>query len=214
MTDEQQPSGFLNRAVVVLLLVFSIPAGLTALGTYYVAVQGRVPGGAERQCERVITSDSTLRVDIYAYVAGLVEFETQTVSIRVGNNDWQELFSDTIPVPQPLDCDNVLTELNDQHHLLHNQKSVAWSSDGGVTWQVQRVCDDPRPSSGRCDAETLQYAQVEASPDGQGSLLVVQSDVDDFGEPQRADDGQSIIVNQWRLLTDDAGQSWTLDTLE
>lgn len=211
MPDEQ-PNGFFNRASVVLFLLFVIPASLTLAGVYYVAIQGRVPGGVDTFCERSITETTELRIDTYDYTAGLVEFQTQAVSIRNdADADWTELFSDTIPIPRPLTCDSVLTRLDDDNLVLQNQKSVAWSNDNGVTWQVQNVCDDPRPSN-RCDAEALNVIDVNFNIDGTGTITIIESAVDEFGEPQRDDNGNLIADDEWQLTTSDYGATWLLIT--
>lgn len=214
MTQEYQPSGFLNRASVVIFLVFTIPASLTLAGMYYLILQGRVPGGTDTFCETTLNSTTSVRIDTYAYTAGLVEFETQTVSVSDDGATGNELFSDTIPHPQTLNCDNVLTRLDDSNLVLSNQKSLAWSNDNGDTWQVHRVCDDPRPTGGRCDAESLNFAEMELYPDGTGRLLVIESTVDDFGEPQRDENNQPLVDASWELITENAGIDWTLHVLE
>ncbi|MEM9951124.1 MAG: hypothetical protein AAF846_05980 [Chloroflexota bacterium] len=213
MSDEQ-PNGFFNRASVVLFLVFTIPASLTLAGTYYVASQGRVPGGEDTACEVAITNETDLRLEIYAYTAGLVDFETQTVSVRTPDEEFIQLFSDTIPVPRPLTCDNVLTRLDDDNLILQNQKSLAWSNDNGQTWHVHNVCDDPRPTSRRCDAEALSLNNVALNPNGSGIMMVIESAVDEFGEPQRDAEGNPIADDQWQLSTTDYGRTWSLSDID
>lgn len=214
MPDEGQPSGFLNRAIVVLFLVFSIPAALTVAGTYYVAIQGRVPGGSESFCETTINEELSIRIDIYSYTAGLVPFETQTFSVSDDGENWTELFADTMPHPQEASCEASISQLDENNILLYSQKTVAWSSDGGANWSVHNVCDSPQPSNGRCDTETLNYSDMDFNADGTGSLTVIESDVDDFGEPQRDEDSNPLIVEQWQLTTSNSGQNWSLVTLE
>ena len=96
--SDGQPTGFFNRASVVLFLVFTIPAALTIAGVYYVALQGRVPGGEDSACVIALTDETDLQIEIYDYVAGLVRFETQTASIRTADAELQILFSDTMPL--------------------------------------------------------------------------------------------------------------------
>ncbi|MGB7341304.1 MAG: hypothetical protein WBC91_20580 [Phototrophicaceae bacterium] len=206
--SDGQPTGFFNRASVVLFLVFTIPAALTIAGVYYVALQGRVPGGEDSACVIALTDETDLQIEIYDYVAGLVRFETQTASIRTADAEWQILFSDTMPLPQPFNCENAVTRLDERNIIIKNQKSLAWSDDNGLTWQSHHVCDDPRPISGRCDAEALSYAAVDLNVDGSGMITVIQSAVDDFGEPQRDADGHPIVDEQWQLQTTDAGRTW------
>jgi len=211
MTQEQQPSGFFNRASVVIFLVFTIPAVLTIAGMYFVIVQGRIPGGVDSFCETDISSTIRLRIDKYDYRAGLVDFETQTFSVSEDGENWNELFSDTIPVPGSLECDSAYDLLDENNIVLQNQKSIAWSADAGINWTIHSVCDDPHQAQGRCDAEALNFAEIDLRPDGTGSLLVIESEVDEFGEPQRDANNNPIVDNQWRLSTDDAGETWTID---
>lgn len=214
MTQEQQPTGFFNRAIVVLFLVFTIPATLSLAGMYYVAIQGRIPGGEDSFCETTLSASIYLRIDIYAYRAGLVNFETQTFSVSEDGENWNELFSDTIPAPDPIECDTAYQLLDEQNILVQNQKSISWSSDAGVTWYTHHVCDDPRPAGGRCDAESLIYSEVSLNVDGTGTLLVIESEVDEFGEPQRDANNNPIVDNQWQLQTENAGETWNLHLLE
>jgi len=217
MSEDTQPQGFLNRSLVTLFLVFTIPAALTLAGTYYVAQTGRVPGGEDTFCERAITDDVSFRIDVYTYTAGLVQFQTQTFSYRQENiastasDEWITLFSDTMPNPETVACETNVLQLNDSNIVLQNQKSMAWSSDGGSTWAIHNICDDPRPQSGRCDAETLNIVDTQFNADGTGILYVQESAVDGFGEPQRDDNNNPIADDEWRLLTDDFGQTWFLD---
>lgn len=209
--SDGQPTSFFNRSGFVIFIIFTIPAALTMAGIYYVALQGRVPGGEDRACVVSLTDDTDLQIEIYDYVAGLVRFETQTASIRNNDDDnWQALFSDTIPIPQSFDCENGVTRLDEQNIIIQNQKSLAWSSDNAVTWQTHNVCDDPRPTSGRCDPEALSYADVTINADGSGNIIVIESAVDDFGEPQRDADDNPIVDEQWQLQTTDAGVTWQL----
>lgn len=214
MAQEQQPTGFFNRASVVLFLVFTIPTVLTLAGMYYVVIQGRIPGGEDSYCETNISASIHLRIDLYAYTAGLVNFESQTFSVSEDGENWNELFSDTIPVPDPIECDTAYQLLDEQNIVLQNQKSLAWSSDAGMTWHVHRVCDDPRPTGGRCDAESLIYAEVDLNTDGTGTVRVIESEVDEFGEPQRDANNNPLVDNQWQLLTENAGEIWTLQRAE
>lgn len=210
MPDEGQPSGFFNRAAVVLFFVFSIPAALTIAGYYYVVIQGRIPGGRDSFCVTEIHDELSLRIDMYNYTAGLVPFETQTFSVSADGENWMELFADTIPHSQGANCDMSVSQLSPDNVVLYSQKTIAWSSDAGINWAIHNVCDTPRPSNGRCDAETLNYTEMEFNPDGTGSLTVIESEVDDFGEPQRDENGNPIVIEQWQLITSDSGETWLL----
>lgn len=210
MTEKEQSRGFLNNSLVLLFLLFTIPASLTLAGVYYVAQQGRIPGGDDSSCIADISDNVQVRIDIYAYRAGLVNFETQTFSVSDENDNWQELFADTIPVPQAVDCESNITMLDANNIILQTQKTIAWSADAGETWQIHNVCDSPRPDEGRCDAETLTYADVDLQADGTGRLLVQQSEVDEFEEPQRDENNNPIVIAQWELITDNSGVDWSL----
>lgn len=210
MTEKEQSRGFLNNSLVLLFLLFTIPASLTLAGVYYVAQQGRIPGGDDSSCIADISDNVQVRIDIYAYRAGLVNFETQTFSVSDENDNWQELFADTIPVPQAVDCESNITMLDANNIILQTQKTIAWSADAGETWQIHNVCDSPRLDEGRCDAETLTYAEIDLQADGTGRLLVQQSEVDEFEEPQRDENNNPIVIAQWELITDNAGVDWSL----
>ncbi len=211
MTQEQQPSGFFNRASVVLFLVFTIPAVLSLAGMYYVIIQGRIPGGVDSYCETAISDTIRLRIDMYDYRAGLVDFETQTFSVSDDGENWNELFSDTIPVPGSLECDSVYNLLDENNIVLQNRKSIAWSADAGLSWNVHGVCDEPHLAQGRCDAEALNFLEVDLNVDGTGSVLIIESEVDEYGEPQRDENNNPIVDNQWRLSTENAGETWSLN---
>lgn len=215
-SPDEQPRGFLNRGLVVIILTFSIPALLTAAGTYYVAVQGRVPGGEDSTiCQRTLADSVDVRLDIYAYTAGLVEFETQSISVRdtaARDADWRELFADTMPSPRDFTCDDNIRILGEDSILLYNQKTIAVTVDNGTTWHTHNVCDDPRPQGNRCDSEALNYASIDIQADGGGRLLVQESAVDEFGEPQRDADGNPIPSDEWVLLTTDGGMTWQLQS--
>ncbi len=210
MTEKEQSRGFLNNSLVLLFLLFTIPASLTLAGVYYVAQQGRIPGGEDSSCIADISDNVQVRIDIYAYRAGLVNFERQTFSVSDENDNWQELFADTIPVPQAVDCESNITMLDANNIILQTQKTIAWSADAGETWQIHNVCDSPRPDEGRCDAETLTYAEIDLQADGTGRLLVQQSEVDEFEEPQRDENNNPIVIAQWQLITNNAGVDWSL----
>lgn len=211
MADEQQSQGILNNSFVLLFLLFTIPASLTLAGVFYMSQQQRIPGGADSFCVRDISDNTQVRLDIYAYTAGLVQFETQSFSVSddAGEN-WLELFEDTIPVPLELNCDNGIRYLDDDNIILQTQKTIAWSADRGNTWQTHNVCDSPRPDEGRCDAETLTFAEIDLQADGSGRLMVQQSEVDEFEEPQRDENNNPIVVAEWELITEDAGENWVL----
>ncbi len=214
MSQDQQPQGFLNRSFVVLVLTFTIPALLTLAGTAYVATRGRIPGGVDSFCERTLNENIATRINIYDYQAGLVQFETQTFLVRENGGELRELFADTIPAPKPTTCETNIIELDTSIFLLQSQKTIAWSNDAGQSWQIQNVCDDPRPTNSRCDAETLNFADVLINADGTGQLTVQESIVDEFGEPQRDVDDDPIVANQWTIITTDAGQTWSLQSSE
>ncbi|MEL6307870.1 MAG: hypothetical protein AAFN11_05940 [Chloroflexota bacterium] len=215
---DEQPQGFFNRGLVVILLTFSIPAILTIAGTYYVAVQGRVPGGEDSTiCQQALTESTDVRLDVYAYTAGLVEFETQSILVRdtsATDTEWQTLFSDTMPSPETFTCDTNIQQVSETVFLLFNQKTIAISSDSGNTWRTHNICDDPRPQGNRCDSEALNYASIDIQADGTGELLVQESAVDEFGEPQRDESGNPIPSAEWTLLTDDVGVTWRLASSE
>lgn len=211
MADENQSQGILNNSFVLLFLLFTIPASLALAGVFYVAQQQRIPGGEDSFCVRDISDNIQVRINIYAYTAGLVQFETQSFSVSDDNGEnWRELFDDTIPVPLDLTCDNGISYLDADNIILQTQKTIAWSADRGDTWQIHNVCDSPRPNEGRCDAETLIFSDIDLQVDGTGSLLVQQSEVDEFEEPQRDENNNPIVVDEWQLITENAGLEWVL----
>jgi hypothetical protein len=206
--QEEQPKGFFNRGIVALLTLFTIPALLTVGAMFVVIWMGRIPGGKDSFCERLLNDSSSVRFDIYAYQAGLSLFETQKISVSQ-NGNWQELSSNTVQWPQGIDCENNIIELGSGVFLIYNEKTIALSDDNGATWQVQNVCDEPRPVSGRCDADPLSLIDISFTPDASGQFTVRESITDEYGQPLYAN-GLPRIANQWTLITNDAGRTWTL----
>jgi hypothetical protein len=208
--QDEQPQGFFNRGIIGLLMLFTIPALLTVGAMFVVIWQGRIPGGTESSCYQALNARDTVRLDVYDYQAGLSLFQTQKISVTQ-NGRYQELSSDTVQWPHGINCkDNVLL-LGTGVYLIYSEKTVALSDDYGETWQVHNVCDDPRPGSGRCDAEPLNLIDLSFAEDGSGRLTVRESITDEYGQPLY-ENGLPRIASQWTVRTIDAGRSWTLES--
>ncbi len=211
--DEQnrEHNGILNNAIVGLLLLFTIPALLTVGGVWIVAQQGRIPGGATRSCEQFYSESLGFRIEQYNYQAGLTPFAEETFFATTdGGATWEEVFANTVIGPDALDCAAGIQQLSDDVYTLRNQKSVAITPDAGATWHTQNVCDDPRPETGRCDADPLRFRaftlEVES---GSGSVVVNRAVVDEYGLPL-TEDGEVRVAETYTLTTDDYGQTWQL----
>ncbi len=204
-------SGFLNNAIVGLLLLFTIPAILTVGGVWLVAQQGRVPGGTTRSCELFFGDATGFRVEQYVYQAGLTPFAQETFFATTdGGTTWEEIFGSTVIAPETLDCTRNIRELSEGLYVLQNQKGIGITSDAGETWYTQNVCDDPRPATGRCDADPLRFRNFTLDTGtGTGSIEVSQAVVDEYGLPI-TENGEVRIANTYTLITDDYGQSWQL----
>lgn len=202
MQDEQS-QGFLNRGINGLLLLFSVPALLTIGAMFIVIWMGRIPGGTETVCERQLDQTNTVRLTVYAYQAGLSRFETQTISVN-GN----ELASDTVQWPAGIDCKSNIIELSDTSYLLYTEKTIILSDNAGESWQLYNVCDEPRPTSGRCDADPLSLLNISFDASASGSFTVRQSITDEYGQPLYDENNQPRFASEWAIRTEDAGRSW------
>jgi hypothetical protein len=210
--QEAQPQGFFNRGIVGLLMLFIIPALLTVGAMFLVIAMGRIPGGTERSCERVLNDSYSIRLNIYAYQSGLSLFETQTIAVS-HHRVWQDLASDTVQWPRGIDCEKNIVELSANVFLLYNEKTLALSDNAGESWQVYNVCDEPRPGSGRCDPEPLNLLDMSFAPDGSGRFTVRESITDEYGQPLY-ENGLPRIASQWTITTNDAGRTWMLESTD
>lgn len=210
--QDEQPKGFINRGINGLLILFTIPALLTVGAMFVVIWMGRIPGGNETICEQNLNDSLTARLTIYAYQAGLSLFETQTIAVNQ-NGTWQELASDTVQWPQGISCENNIIELGTGVFLLYNEKSLALSDNNGETWQVYNVCDEPRPVSGRCDADPLALHNINIDESGAGQFTVRQSITDEYGQPLY-ENGLPRLAGEWTITTSDAGRNWRLQSTD
>jgi hypothetical protein len=209
--QNEQSLGFFNRSIVALLIMFIAPAILVVGGFFFVAMQGRIPGGSESSCEQNLSDDLRFRLEIYAYQSGLTLFELQTFSISDDNGStWRELFEDDVRAPLAIDCENNILQLSDGIFLLFNRKTVAISPDTGLTWQIHHVCDNPRPTDNSCDADILNIVSVDIEESGQAQILIQESIVDVYGEPL-TENGEALIKQEYVLSTSDLGYTWMLE---
>src|SRR5690349_21040408 len=128
---QEEKTGFLNRGINGLLLLFTIPALLTIGAMFVVIWMGRIPGGTETSCERQLDQTNTVRLTVYAYQAGLSRFETQTISVNGA-----QLASDTVQWPQGIDCESNIIELSETSYLLYTEKTIILTDNSGESWQV------------------------------------------------------------------------------
>ena len=210
--QDEQPKGFFNRGIVGLLMLFTIPAILTVGAMFVVIAMGRIPGGKDSFCERVLDDSHAVRFDIYDYQAGLSLFQTQKISVSQ-NESWHELSSDTVQWPHGINCESNVVELGTGIYLIYSEKTVILSDDGGETWQVQNVCDEPRQNSGRCDADPLSLIDLSFAADGSGQFTIRESITDEYGQPLY-ENGLPRVANEWTLMTNDAGRTWTLVSID
>jgi hypothetical protein len=206
--QDEQPKGFLNRGITGLLLLFSIPALLTIGAMFVVIWIGRIPGGDDRLCQRQLSETITAEISVYAYQAGLSRFELQTISVN-----GSDLAVDDVGWPHGINCDENIVELSEGVYLLYTEKTIILSDNAGESWQSYNVCDEPRPSSGRCDAEPLSLLNISFDASAVGQFTVRESITDEYGQPLY-ENGQPRIASEWRIRTDDAGRNWLLESTD
>jgi hypothetical protein len=206
---QEEKTGFLNRGINGLLLLFSIPAILTIGAMFVVIWMGRIPGGTESACERQLSDSLTIQLTSYAYQAGLSQFEIQTISA----ND-TELASDTVQWPQGINCESNILELGTGVYLLHTEKTIILSDNAGESWQVYNVCDEPHPLEGRCDADPLSLLNISFDSSATGQFTVRQSITDEYGQPLYDENRQPRIASEWTIYTSDAGRTWLLESMD
>jgi hypothetical protein len=208
-TARNEPDGLLNRPLVMLALLFTIPASLVFLGYVYVVQSGPPPGGETSACERVVSDERHFRIERYDFSAGLTRYTDQRFLTSTDGTDWQEVMNVRVQNPTGVTCDDNIRQLAEDVYLLQSRKAIALSTDGGASWRVQGVCDAPRPE-GRCDADALDMVEVTFETPQQGRITVREAVVDEYGVPQ-TEDGEIEVINRYRLITDDAGVTWQLE---
>ncbi len=211
-TTQPEPDGLLNRPLVMLALLFTIPASLVFLGYVFVIQSGPPPGGTESVCERVVSDERMFRIELYDFSAGLTRYTDQTFYTATDGSDWQQIFNVRVQNPTGVTCEENITQLADDAYLLQSRKAVAISTDGGATWQVQRVCDEPRPA-GRCDVDALDMVEVRFETPQQGVIDVREAVVDEYGVPQ-TENGEVRVIDRYQLTTDNGGVTWQFDPSE
>lgn len=212
MTEkEKQPQGFLNNAIVGLLILFTIPAILVFGGFYLIAMQGRVPGGETTSCVREISEGLSIEIESYKYVAGLSPYETQTIN-RLQSTGTETIFDDTVQAPLGISCEDNILVYDTSNLIIYTQKSIAITNNSGESWTIQNICDDPRPTTSRCDDDPLNIVNVDFVTRQAGQITVRETLVDEYGQPM-SENGQPIIVDEYVLQTDDGGTTWSLQSL-
>lgn len=204
-----EPDGLLNRPIVMLALLFTIPASLVFIGYVYVINAGAPPGGDTVACERVIDDTLAFRIESYQFSAGLTRYEEQRFFASTdGGAAYEQIFSARVQNPSGVSCDENIQALDDETYLLWHRKTVALSPDAGASWRVQGVCDDPRPD-GRCDTDALDFVTVEFTSPQDGRIEVREAVVDEYGVPQTSN-GEVEVINRYTLTTDDTAAGWQL----
>lgn len=207
---DTQPQGILNNAIVGLLILFTVPA-LLVFGAFLVlAMRDRIPGGEVTTCERTLDNGITLQIERYAYLAGLTTYETQTF-FNLNGDELQLIIKDDVQAPRGISCEDNIFVVNDTT-IIYTQKSIATTTNQGDDWFVYYVCDDPRPDNGRCDKDPLNIVDVTFSSSQQGQITVRESLVDEYGQPL-SENGEPIVINEYKLQTNDAGSTWILQDL-
>ena len=209
MSNQNEKPDLLHNATFVLAVIFIVPALLVVAATWVTASYGRVPGGTTTSCERTF-GDTTIKAEMYRYLAGITPYETQTFFVRENDATWREFYRVDIQAPRDFDCDTGIRQLDDDTILIATQKGIAISHDSGTTWRTHSVCNAPRPVGGRCDIDELQVADVTFDKDQQGRLTVQHVIVDEYGVVVTEENGQPRISNQYILVTDDGGMTWNI----
>lgn len=210
--DDQQSLGFWNNSMVGLGVLFIIPALLVVGGFFVVAALGRPAGGVDEACTTAVAATLQRRTSTYTYQAGITPYQQQTLAISLdGGVTWNDVFDDVVQNPQDLPCEARInfSQIADDAYLAWHRKNVALSVDGGETWRVQNICDDPRPTGGRCDPDELDFGAVMFDDVQNGEVLVQRFVLDEYGQRVNAD-GSLRIAEEYALVTDDAAQNWSL----
>jgi hypothetical protein len=179
-------------------------------GFFFVAMQGRIPGGTDTSCERKLAEDISIRIDVYAYQSGLSLFQLQSFYVSENASTWRKLFEDDLHAPRNIDCDNNIVQISENTLLLFNGKTIAISSDKGATWQLSSLCEESLPLKPACDADALNIASIDLEESGQGRILIEESVVDEYGEAQ-TENGEALVKQEFVFLTSDFGKSWLLE---
>jgi hypothetical protein len=209
MSEQNEKPDIFHNATFVLAAIFIIPALLVIGATWVTASYGRVPGGTTTTCERTF-GDTTVKVEMYRYLAGLTPYETQTFFTRENDATWREFYRVDIQVPRDFDCDTGMRQLDANTILIATQKGIAISHDNGETWRTHSVCNAPRPVGGRCDIDERNIGDVSFANAQQGRLTVQEVVVDEYGVVVNDENGQPRIGNEYILVTDDGGLTWNL----
>lgn len=209
VSSEQGRHHWYQNPIVGLGIMFLIPALLVLGGFYVVGLYGQIPGGSTTVCERDLGDGSTARIEVYGYTAGLTYYERQTFAVSSAVGSWETVFEDEVQVPRGVNCEDHIRVLTDGTWLFFNSKSVALNSPQRDGWQVHHVCDDPRPEQGRCDADPLNITDVQFVDGQQGTLLIQEGVVDEYGQPL-FENGAPRLLAQYQLQTEDGGRSWQL----
>jgi hypothetical protein len=149
---------------------------------------------------------------VYGYTAGLTYYERQTFTLSTDSGrTWTTIFSDDVQAPREVSCADNIRLLDDGTLILFNSKSIALTSGSELVWQNHHVCDAPRPEDGRCDPDPLNIINVDFADGLRGMLLVQEGIVDEYGQPL-FQDGNPRVSGEYRLVTEDGGQSWQLQS--
>jgi hypothetical protein len=209
MTEYHEKPNIFNNAIVVLAIIFTVPAALVIGATWITAQYGRVPGGTTTVCERTF-ENVMLHAELYRYQAGLTPYETQTFYVDSDGLERMEFYRVDIQAPRDFDCEQGIRQLGENTLLVATQKGIAISHNNGAEWRTHSVCDAPRPVSGRCTAVPLNIIGITFENPQQGRLVVQQAVTDEYGVIKHDENGALQIINEYILITNDGGATWNL----
>jgi hypothetical protein len=209
MSENPEKPNILNNALVVLAILFTVPALMVIGATWITAQYGRIPGGTTTACERTF-GDVTIQAELYRYQAGLTPYETETFYVLSGKGERIQFYRVDIQAPQDFDCETGIQQLDENTVLVATQKGIAISHDRGATWNTHSVCNPPRPVEGRCDEDPLNLVDITFKNPQQGQLVVQEAAIDQYGVIINDENGAPQIINEYILVTDDGGATWNL----
>jgi hypothetical protein len=209
MSENHEKPNIFNNAIVVLAIIFTVPALLVVGATLITAQYGRVPGGTETACERTFDT-VTIQAQKYRYQAGLTPYETQTFFAQSDSGERVQFYRVDIQAPENFDCESGIQQLDENTILVRTQKGIAISHDSGATWNTHSVCNTPRPIEGRCDEDPLNIVDITFENPQQGRLVVQEAVTDQYGVLVNGENGAPQIINEYILVTSDGGVTWNL----
>jgi len=191
MTSTQRgETGETRRAYLLAFLVivaFPLAAfiGLTAFAFR------PTPIGEPSECIVQATEQRWLRLRVQALEISQRDYEDHAFAIsQDAGATWTPIFTNTRPEPPSATCEDNIQVFSETGLLAWNGAAVAVSDDGGATWRLWELCDEPRPSFGCVDREQIRAVTFESVQRGQVAVFAPEG--------------------SYQLETGDGGQSWQL----